>query len=99
VRDAGSESAFWQVVSFGDGLYRLTNVLWPEFPSQLSFDRKAEAVGAVDALILDVPADGLGFFGVDGLHHQFPVGPPPPSITATPTAVVTRQAPRPARWL
>jgi len=48
----GSESSFHQVVGFDDGLFRPADLLWPEFPSQLSFDRKTEAVGAVDALML-----------------------------------------------
>jgi len=73
----GSESAFQQVVGFDGDLFRPADLLWPEFPSQLSFDRKAEAVGAVDALMLKVPADGVGFFGIGGLHDQFPVVPPP----------------------
>jgi len=29
---------------------------------------KAEGVGAIDALMLKVPADGVGFFGIDGLQ-------------------------------
>jgi hypothetical protein len=42
----------------------------------LPFDRKTEAVGAVDPLMLKVPADGVGFLGIDGLHDQRPVVPP-----------------------
>jgi len=73
----GSESTFQQVVGFDGDLFRPADLLWPEFPSLLSFDRKAEAVGAVDALMLKVPADGVGFFGIDGLHDEFPIVSPP----------------------
>jgi len=72
----GAESTFQQVVGFDSGLLGRPIYFGPSFrPSCCSI--KAEAVGAVDALMLDVPADGVSFFGIDGLHDEFPVVSPP----------------------
>jgi len=77
VEKQGSESTFQQVVGFDGGPFRPADLLWSEFSSRVTFDREAEAIGTVDALMLTVPAHAVGFFEVDGLHDHFQVVPPP----------------------
>ena len=66
----GSGSTFSAYPDFLRGFLRSPHPLGANSSSQLRFNRLPEPVRSVEVLALEVAADGIGFGGIHGLHHQ-----------------------------
>lgn len=74
LKKQGSESNFLLGRCFWRALAWAADLLWTDASPELLLDHSAEAVGAVGLLMLDVPADSVGFGRVDGLRNEVTIG-------------------------
>ena len=70
----GSESNFLLAQRFWRALAWATYLFRTDPSSELLLDRLAKAVRTIGLLVLDVSADCIGFFRVDGLLNKVAIG-------------------------